>query len=206
MFLYLATGACHSPAPVAGRRGCDRFRGRFDAGWDAWRERPCARQKAMRLLPAHTELSPRARLGAGVVVADRRRAARSTPATWRPSPRFLSHTDHELGRLFDRLDRRSASSTTRLVLVLSDNGASSEGGPTGSLNDGRVWNVLPRTVEEAAERLDDIGGPAAAQQLPVGLDGAPATRRSSGGSARPTRAGSAPADRGVARGAAGAAG
>jgi Sulfatase len=54
------------------------------------------------------------------------------------------------------------------VIVLSDNGASSEGGPTGSLNDGRAWNVLPRTVEEAADRIDEIGGPRIHNNYPWG--------------------------------------
>ena len=80
---------------------------------------------------------------------------------------FLSHTDHELGRLLDRLDALGELDDT-IVVVLSDNGASSEGGPTGSLNDVRVWNALPRTVEEAAERLDDIGGPLLHNNYPWG--------------------------------------
>ena len=95
------------------------------------------------------------------------RARASTPATWRPSPAYLSHTDHELGRLFDRL-RALGELDDTLVMVLSDNGASSEGGPIGSLNDVRVWNALPRTVEEAAERLDEIGGPRIHNNYPWG--------------------------------------
>ena len=74
---------------------------------------------------------------------------------------YLSHTDHELGRLLDRLAEMGELDDT-LTVVLSDNGASSEGGPTGSLNDVRVWNALPRTVEQpdAVERGE--------RKLPVG--------------------------------------
>ena len=80
---------------------------------------------------------------------------------------FLSHTDAELGRLVDRLEALGELDDT-IVIVLSDNGASSEGGPVGSLNDARVWNVLPRTVEEAADRLDEIGGPRIHNNYPWG--------------------------------------
>src|SRR5690606_4378795 len=80
---------------------------------------------------------------------------------------YLSHTDHELGRLFARLGELGELDDT-LVLVLSDNGASSEGGPVGSLNDVRTWNVVPQGVEEAAERIDEIGGPRIHNNYPWG--------------------------------------
>src|SRR3569832_846868 len=80
---------------------------------------------------------------------------------------YLTHTDHEVGRLLDRLAEMGELDDT-LTIVLSDNGASSEGGPTGSLNDVRVWNALPRTVEEADERIDDIGGPRIHNNYPWG--------------------------------------
>ena len=164
-FCYLATGACHSPhhAPP---EWLDRYRGRFDRGWDAWREDALAKQKAEELLPEHTELSPRPEwVPAWEDLSDTERAvyARYMEAF----AAYLSHTDHELGRLLDRLGVLGELDDT-VVVVLSDNGASSEGGPTGSLNDGRVWNALPRTVEEAAERIDEIGGPRIHNNYPWG--------------------------------------
>lgn len=163
--LYLATGACHSPhqAP-AGWIG--RYRGHFDRGWDAWREATLARQKELGVVPAHTELSPRpdwVPAWDALSPTERGVYARYMEAF----AGFLSHTDHELGRLVDRLDALGELDDT-LVMVLSDNGASSEGGPTGSLNDVRAWNALPRTVEEAAERLDEIGGPRIHNNYPWG--------------------------------------
>ena len=80
---------------------------------------------------------------------------------------FLSHTDAEIGRLVERLDELGELDDT-IIVVLSDNGASSEGGPVGSVNDVRVWNGLPRTVEEAAERIDEIGGPRLHSNYPWG--------------------------------------
>src|SRR5262249_42608228 len=121
-FLYFATGACHSPHQAPGE-WIDRYRGRFDGGWDAWREATLARQLASGLLPAATELSPRPEwvpawdsLGAD----ERRVYARYMEAF----AGFLSHTDHHLGRLLGYLAQTGDLEDT-LVFVVSDNGASS---------------------------------------------------------------------------------
>ncbi len=163
--LYLATGACHSPhqSPAG---WVDRYRGRFDDGWDACRERVIGRQKANGTVPPHTELSPRpdwVPAWDSLSDTERRVYARYMEAF----AAYLSHTDHEVGRLLTRLRELDELDNT-LVIVLSDNGASSEGGPVGSLNDARAWNVLPRTVEEAAERIDEIGGPRIHNNYPWG--------------------------------------
>lgn len=164
-FCYLATGACHSPhqAPAA---YVERYRGRFDAGWDAWRDETLARQKALGILPAHTELSPRPEwVPAWDSLSDDERCvyARYMEAF----AAFLTYTDEQVGRVVDFLDELGELDDT-LVVVLSDNGASSEGGPTGSVNDVRVWNALPRTAEEALERIDEIGGPRLHNNYPWG--------------------------------------
>ncbi len=159
--LYLATGACHSPHQ-APREWVDRYQGRFDAGWDAWRDDTLARQKALGVVPAHTELSERPDWDS-LTEQERRVYARFMEAF----AAYLSHTDDELGRLIGRLEAMGELDNT-IVVLLSDNGASSEGGLTGSLNDGRVWNALPRTVEEADERLDEIGGPRIHNNYPWG--------------------------------------
>src|SRR6185312_14436033 len=71
---------------------------------------------------------------------------------------FLSHTDDELGRLIEYL-RQTGDLDNTLLFVISDNGASSEGGQTGSMNDSRAWNGVPTTVGEALAHIDEIGGP-----------------------------------------------
>ena len=163
--LYMATGACHSPHQ-APRPWIDRYRGAFDGGWDEWRERTLARQIETGLLPEGTRLSPRPDwVPAWSSLPDRARAvyARYMEAF----AGFLSHTDHHLGRLFDHLERAGELDST-LVMVLSDNGASSEGGPVGSLNDVRAWNAVAQSVDEAWERLDEIGGPRIHNNYPWG--------------------------------------
>ncbi len=155
-FLYLCPGACHSPhhAPP---EWIERYRGRFDTGWDAWREQTLARQIDAGLLPAHTVLSERPEwVPAWADLTDDERVvyARYMEAF----AGYLSHADHHVGRFLDALADTGDLDNT-LVIVVSDNGASSEGGVAGSPNDVRVWNGAPRTVEEARSFVDEIGGP-----------------------------------------------
>jgi arylsulfatase len=164
-FLYLCPGACHSPhqAPA---EWIERERGRFDAGWDEWRRATLARQIDTGVLPAGTELSPRpdwVPAWSSLSRDERLLYARFMEAF----AGFLAHTDHELGRFVSFLADRGELEDTLLV-VLSDNGASSEGGPFGSTNDVRQWNLAPRTVEEGLARLDEIGGPWCHNNYPWG--------------------------------------
>ena len=164
-FLYLATGACHSPHQ-APREWIDRYRGAFDGGWDDWRERTFARQLQAGIIPAHTELSPRP---PWVPAWDELSAEeRSLYARYMEAfAGYLSHTDHQLGRLIDFL-RATGDLDNTVLVVLSDNGASSEGGPTGSVNDVRLWNVVHTTKTEALARVDQIGGPRMHNNYPWG--------------------------------------
>jgi arylsulfatase A-like enzyme len=164
-FLYLSPGACHSPHQ-APRDLIDNYRGHFDGGWDHWREQTLARQKRTGLLPEHTELSPRPDwVPAWEALSD---AARRVYARYMEAfAGFLTHTDRELGRLVDFLERTGELDNT-LLFVLSDNGASSEGGPLGSVNDVRAWNAIGQSVDEALARLDEIGGPRMHNNYPWG--------------------------------------
>ena len=163
--LYLATGACHSPhqSPPS---FLERYRGRFACGWDAWREKTLARQIETGLLPAGTELSPRAQWVPpwDDLSADEKRVYERYMEAFAG---FLTHTDHHLGRLVQALEDTCDLENT-MIVVLSDNGASSEGGPFGSLNDLRPWNMAPRSLEEALEHLDEIGGPRVHNNYPWG--------------------------------------
>ncbi len=163
--LYFCPGACHSPHQSPAR-WMEDYRGAFDAGWDTWREQTLSRQLASGVVPEGTELSPRPEW---VPAWDDLSAGEHTlyARYMEAFAGFLSHTDHHVGRLLEFL-RRSGDFDNTIVLVLSDNGASSEGGPTGSVNDLRVWNVAPRTVGEALDRIDDIGGPLCHNNYPWG--------------------------------------
>ena len=164
-FLYFCTGACHSPHH-APQEWIDRYRGRFDQGWDAWRQQTFTRQLDLGLLPAGTEMAPRPAwvpawddLG----VDEQRVAARFMECF----AAFLSYTDAQLARLLEFLERTGDRRDT-LVILVSDNGASSEGGPTGSINDNRLQNFDPAGTEELIRRVDELGGPRAHNNYPWG--------------------------------------
>ena len=153
-FLYLPLGATHAPhqAPT---EYLERYRGRFDHGWDEERERVAARQLDMGLVPAGTRVAPRnpgVRAWTDLEPVDRRFAARLQEAF----AAFLSHADACLGRLVDEL-RDTGELENTLFLVMSDNGASQEGGDTGLLAEMKYFAGFSEDAASAAGRLEDIG-------------------------------------------------
>jgi arylsulfatase A-like enzyme len=164
-FLYLCTGACHSPHH-APNEWIERYRGAFDLGWDEWRERTFARQLRDGVIPAGTELSRRPPwVSAWSDVGEVERALSSRFMECFAG--FLSYTDQQLGRFFSFLTDLGDIENTVVVLV-SDNGASSEGGAQGSINDIRLENLDPASVAEMHERIEEIGGPLGHNNYPWG--------------------------------------
>lgn len=163
--LYLAFGATHAPHQ-APPDYLAKYRGAFDEGWDVVRERWHRTQLATGVLPPHTELAPR---NPGVEPWDelgpdeQAVAARLQEAF----AAFLDHTDVQIGRLVDALDRFGELDNT-VFLVLADNGASQEGGASGVLHEMKWFNGLTESVDEAVLRLDDIGGPNSHTNYPWG--------------------------------------
>jgi arylsulfatase A-like enzyme len=155
-FLYFALGACHAPHH-APRAWIDRYAGRFDAGWDAWREATHRRQLDMGIVPPGTDLAPRppwVQEWASLPPAEQRLYARMMEVF----AGFLSHADHHVGRLLDFLDATGERDRT-FVALLSDNGASAEGGPHGTFNENFIFNALPHDLEKNLEMYDALGGP-----------------------------------------------
>jgi arylsulfatase A-like enzyme len=164
-FLYFCTGACHSPHH-APREWIDRFRGQFDIGWDAWRDRTHARQLELGIIPAGTRLSPRPPwVPAWDELPERERKV--SARFMECFAAFLSYTDVQIGRLLAFLEETGDRDNTLIVLV-SDNGASAEGGVLGSINDARMWNGIPAGRRELAERIDELGTPTAHNNYPWG--------------------------------------
>jgi len=164
--LYFALGACHSPHH-APRPWIDRYAGQFDDGWDAWRERTFARQVATGLVPSGTTLSPRP----GWVPAwddlpaeEQRVAARFMECF----AGYLSHADAQIGRVLSFVAQDLDEEDDTIVVLLSDNGASAEGGSRGSINDARLWNGMAAGRKELQARIDELGGPTAHNNYPWG--------------------------------------
>ena len=164
-FLYLAFGAMHAPHQ-APQEYLDKYRGRYDEGWDVARERWFAEQKERGLVPPDTELAPR---NPGVDAWDdlsdnaKALAARLQEAF----AGFLDHTDDQIGRLVSYLDEVGELDNT-VIMLLSDNGASQEGGPFGVLHEWKFFNFIIETPDEAVARIDDIGGPNSHSNYPWG--------------------------------------
>ncbi|HKI75107.1 MAG TPA: arylsulfatase [Pseudomonadales bacterium] len=152
--LYLAFGATHSPHQAPAEY-LEKYRGRFDEGWDVARERWFAHQKELGIMPQDTRLAPR---NPGVNAWDelsnneQRFAARLQEAF----AAMLDHTDDQIGRLMNFLDELDIADNTIFMLV-SDNGASQEGGPTGVFDEMKYFNMMREDVDKAVTRLDDIG-------------------------------------------------
>lgn len=165
-FLYLAFGATHAPhqAPLEYRQ---RWRGRFDDGYDAARERWFARQLELGVVPAGTTLAPP---NPGVPAwADLTANQRAFSARLQEAfAAMLEHTDAQIGRLVAFLEQRGLLEDT-LLFVLSDNGASREGGPHGVMDEFSFFNAAWEDIDEiVAHRLDDIGGPHSHSNYPWG--------------------------------------
>jgi arylsulfatase A-like enzyme len=153
-FAYLAFGACHSPHQ-APREWIDRYRGQFDEGWDVTRERWLARQIEMGITPPGTRLTPRNEHVAAweSLTADEKRVCARHQEVFAG---FLAHTDAQIGRVIDALRVQNLLDDT-LVIVLSDNGASAEGGAIGNINLRRHFQQHPETLAEHVDALDSLG-------------------------------------------------
>ncbi len=164
-FLYLAFGATHAPhqAPAS---YLEKYRGRFDAGWDVARAEIFARQLELGVVPEGTELAPR---NPGVEPWDElsENQQKLAIAMQEAFAAFLDHTDAQLGRLIDDLEALGRLNNT-IVVVLADNGASQEGGPFGVLHEMKFFNGILETPDEAVGRVADIGGPNSHANYPWG--------------------------------------
>ncbi len=153
-FLYYCLGAGHAPHHVE-PDWIARYRGRFDIGWDRWREQVFARQVASGIVPPGTQLSPRPEFVPAwdSLSADAKRLYARQHEVYAA---FLEQTDHHIGRVIDHLARLGELDNT-LVMVASDNGASSEGGVHGSFNECQFPNRVESSVEQNLARLDEWG-------------------------------------------------
>lgn len=155
-FLYFCTGAMHAPHHVA-KEWSDKYKGQFDDGWEAYREKVFARQKELGIAPADAELSrhdPDVQRWDSLPAEEKRLYSRMMEVY----AGFFTHTDYHIGRLLDFLKTIGEFDNT-LIMVISDNGASSEGGPQGSVNENLFFNNVPESMEENLKALEKLGGP-----------------------------------------------
>ncbi len=154
-FMYWAPGAVHGPHHIF-PEWADRYAGKFDDGWDAYRERVFERQLEMGWIPEGTELTPR---DATLAAWD------DIPAVERPFQTrlmeifagFVEHTDTQVGKLIDALEELELRENTIVIYIWGDNGASAEG-QVGSISELLAQNNVPNTIEQQLAALDGLGG------------------------------------------------
>jgi arylsulfatase A-like enzyme len=155
-FLYFATGAQHAPHHVP-KEWADKYKGKFDDGWDKYREKVLARQKELGIVPKNTVLSrhdPDVQDWDKLPADERKLYARMMEVF----AGFMEHTDHHIGRLMSFLENMGEMENT-LIMLISDNGASAEGGPTGSVNENKFFNNVPDDIKQNLAALGELGGP-----------------------------------------------
>ncbi|RXV64578.1 arylsulfatase [Burkholderia stabilis] len=156
-FVYFAPGATHAPHH-APKEWIEKFKGKFDKGWDAYREETFARQKKLGVIPANAKLTPRpAELPAwDSFDADAKRLFARQMEVYAG---FLAHTDHEVGRLIQAAREVPGGENTMVIYITGDNGGSAEGGMVGTSNNMATQNGIPDSVKAQLLVLDELGGP-----------------------------------------------
>lgn len=175
-FMYFCPGCAHAPHHVF-KEWADTYRGRFDMGYEKIREQILEHQKKMGLLPESTDLSPINPHGEPATTGsdgqpwpaldfvppwdslseDEKRLFTRMAEVYAG---FVTYTDAQIGRILDYLEESGQLENT-IIVVVSDNGASAEGGPSGSFNENKFLNNVPDTVEANLPHIDELGGPGA---------------------------------------------
>jgi len=156
-FMYFAPGATHAPHH-APKEWIDKYRGKFDQGWDKVREETIARQKRLGIIPESTQLAPKPKdiKDWAVLSADEKKLfARQMEAY----AGFAAHTDHEIGRLVSAIEELGEMDNTIVIYIAGDNGASAEGQMNGMYQEMTYFNQYPETVPEMLKHYDEWGSP-----------------------------------------------
>jgi arylsulfatase A-like enzyme len=163
---YYAPGTAHAPHH-APKDWIAKYKGQFDMGWDKMREEILARQKAMGIVPADTQLTPRPKdiQAWDSLDADHKKVYAHMMEVYAAA---LSYCDTQMGRILDTIDEMSETDNTLVIYIQGDNGASAEGTPQGLLNEMSIFNGIPEDFKQVMAHMDDLGGPMTFNHYPVG--------------------------------------
>ena len=165
-FMYFATGALHAPHHVP-KPYIDRYKGKFDQGWDALREETFARQKKMGIVPQSAELTKRPKEipSWASQTPDQKKIEARQMETFAG---FGEHTDEQVGRLVDALQGMGVMDNTLFIYIVGDNGASAEGGPEGTYNEMMALNGIISTAAINMPHLEAWGDPTTFPHYAIG--------------------------------------
>ncbi len=154
-FMYWASGCAHGPHHVM-KEWADKYKGKFDDGWDEYRKRTFKRAKAMGWIPQNAQLTPR---------PETLPSWDSIPENEKPFQRrlmevfagFVEHTDHQVGRILDEIEEQGRRDNTLVFYIWGDNGSSAEG-QNGTISELLAQNGIPTKIEDHVQALDELGG------------------------------------------------
>src|SRR5713226_4936450 len=167
-FIYYASPGTHAPSqvPAAWR---DKYKGKFDMGWDKYRDQILARQKSLGIVPPNTQLTPKP---TEKEMPDWDKLSEKEKKVFTRQQEifaaYAEETDHEIGRVVQAIDDLAAMDNTLIIYITGDNGSSGNGGPTGRFNSVTSYNALPETIDEQFQHLADFGGPHSDMTPPLG--------------------------------------
>ena len=155
--LYVAPGATHAPHH-APKEWIRKFKGKFDMGWDKYREQTLERQKKLGVVPPNTKLTTRSR---GLPVWDSLNAdqQRLYARMMEVFAAYGAQVDYEMGRVIDAVKQLPDANNTLIIYIAGDNGSSAEGGLEGSLNENAFFNGLKENWQDNLKVIDELGGP-----------------------------------------------
>ncbi len=164
-FIYWAAGAGHAPHHIH-KEWADRYKGKFDGGWDKQRETTFESQKKRGVIPKDTQLTPRPDSipAWDDCSADEKRLYARMQEVFAG---FLEHADAQVGRMVDALETMNLRDDTLILYIVGDNGPSAEGSLTGTLNNMKTQQGFPDDVKTMLKYIDEIGGPNFENHYPV---------------------------------------
>jgi arylsulfatase A-like enzyme len=154
-FMYWATGAGHGPHHIM-KEWADKYKGKFDDGWDKYRERAFARQKELGWIPQNAQLTPRpATLASWDSIPEAEKPfQRRLMEVWAG---FVEHADHNAGKVIDEIERQGKLDNTLVFYIWGDNGSSAEG-QNGTISELLAQNGIPTTIQQHIKALNELGG------------------------------------------------
>jgi arylsulfatase len=165
-FCYYAPGATHAPHHPK-KEWVEKYKGKFDQGWDKVREETFERQKKLGVVPADTKLTPRAP-GVQAWDACSPEEKKLFAQMMEVYAGYLEQTDYNVGRVVKAIEDLGQLDNTLVIYIAGDNGASGEGSLQGLLNEMTFFNGVPEDVKEVLKRADDIGTWKTYNHYPVG--------------------------------------
>lgn len=165
-FMYFAPGATHAPHHVP-KEWVEKYKGKFDMGWDKLRQQTLAQQKKMGLVPQTTKLAPKPKdiKDWDKLSADEKKLFERQMEVYAG---FAEQTDYEVGRLYQTIQELDIMDNTVFIFIAGDNGASAEGGMNGMYSEMTFFSGVVETVPDMLKHYDDWGGPSTYPHFPAG--------------------------------------